>query len=893
MNVLQSFTVSTMKVHKKWSIVTVLGVIISAAMLSGVTTFTASFMDILQRQEIADYGKWTAHFLDVPASDAAAWKEAASGNDVMLQKEIGFAQLDGSKNAAKPYLYVSQFDQASLTNFFIKTTSGRLPVNEREIVLPDEIRDSADVHYSIGDMITLQLGNRMFPDGTNAPSDSSYIDDYYLYDEESGRSTNLGAEMLSITGTQTYTIVGFISPAITETFWAAGYSCFTAFPACSPSAVSSAASSSAEENVDMYIWNQKVAINYYSQIRGQAAEMGYSSDQIQFNDAYLRYCAVTDAGSGQDLMFSLVFVIVGIIIIASVSLIYNAFSISVSERTRHLGLLASAGATRKQKRVHVHFEGFLVGIMGIPLGILFGILGIKFTFLLIQPIFASVTGWDNIELHTIISGWTIGITVLLSAATVYFSVLIPAIRASRIMPIDAIRQSREIRLTSRSVRTSPLFRRLFGFEAELAMKNFRRSRRKYRATIVSLVISLVLFLTVSSYVQFGTMYAQSSSEQIDYDIFFAVENISQAERNNVIDQISDLPGTKSIATVNSEGMFLISGSDIRTDLSKSSQNSGDRIYVSLSSYDDESFAAYARSIGEDPSDYVDSDNPRGILINYAIEYNYNTGKKMIGDVLSIAQGSTLTAGFYTDTSYPAQEGTEPASDIISTDFTIGKITRELPIGISFTSFSGVILIIPESLHEAIIRKVGTAEKPSYPGTYIRTDDSKELEKQIRDITKTIPTTLTSLYNVSTVREQDQKTAFLLGVFVYGFITLISLICIANIFNTITTNVALRQKEFAMLRSVGMTPESFIRMIRFESVFYGFKALVLGLPISMLISYFLYKREMYVYSFAFSLPWISYLVAILLVFVLVFTTMLYSVSRVNKSNIVDTLKMDTM
>jgi len=889
MNVLQSFTVSTMKVHKKWTIVTVLGVIISAAMLSGVTTFTASFMDLLQRQEISDYGKWTAHFTDVPASDAAAWTEASSGNDVMMQREVGFAALDGSRNAAKPYLYVSQFDEASFSNFFIKTTSGRLPVNDREIVLPDEINVSAGVHYSIGDTITLQLGTRMFPDGIPAPSDSSYTKEYYSYDEETGRSTDMGAESLSITGMQTYTIVGFISPAITESFWAAGYSCFTAFPVDSPSFVLSPAAG----NVDLYIWNQKAAPNYYSQIRGQAAEMGYSSDQIQFNDSYLRYCAVTDTGNGQDLMFTLVFVIVGIIIIASVSLIYNAFSISVSERTRHLGLLASAGATRKQKRVHVHFEGFLVGMMGIPLGILFGILGIKCTFLLIQPIFASVTEWNNIEIHTIVSGWTVGITVLLSAVTVYVSVLVPAIRASRIMPIDAIRQSREIRLTSRSVRTSPLFRRLFGFEAELAMKNFRRSRRKYRATIVSLVISLVLFLTVSSYVQFGTMYAQSSAEQIDYDIFFAVENISQAERDNVIDQIADLPGTKSIATVNSDGMFLISDRDIRTDISKSSQYSGGTTNVTLAAYDDESFAAYARSLGEDPQDYVNSENPKGILINYAIEYNYDAGKKMIGDVLSISQGSTLTAGFYTDTSYPAQEGAEPASDIISTDFTIGKITRELPVGISYASFSNVILVIPESLHTELIRKAGTVVNFFHPGTYIRTDDSKELEKQIREITKTIPTSQTSLYNVSSAREQDQKTTFLLGVFVYGFITLISLICIANIFNTITTNVALRQKEFAMLRSVGMTPESFNRMIRFESVFYGLKALILGLPISMLISYYLYKREMYAYIFAFSLPWISYVVAILLVFVLVFTTMMYSVSRVNKSNIVDTLKMDTM
>jgi len=559
--------------------------------------------------------------------------------------------------------------------------------------------------------------------------------------------------------------------------------------------------------------------------------------------------------------------------------------------------LASAGATRKQKRVHVLFEGFLVGLMGIPLGILFGILGIKLTFVLISPILAGVTDMGNMELHTIVSGWTIGITALLSALTVYVSVLIPAIGASHIMPIDAIRQSREIRLTSRSIRTSPVFRRIFGFEAELAMKNFRRNRRKYRATIVSLVISLVLFLTVSSYVQFGGLYSQSISQQIDYDLSLSIGDIPKAERNDIFEKISALPDVKSIAVVDNEGMFLISGKDIRTDLAKNTRYAAPETYISICAYDDASFTLYAKSLGVNPGDYMDPTNPKGILINHTID-DYSVGRKIIGDVLAVSQGAILTAGYYTETSYPVREGAAPASEILSADFEVGKITESLPSGTTYNqSFNVVSLIIPESVYTALREKAGISEENGRKNysetTYIRSDNSKNLELQIREITKSVSSSQISMFNLSTMRDQNRNMMILIDVFVYGFITLISLICIANIFNTITTNAALRQKEFAMLRSVGMTPGSFNRMIRFESIFYGIKALILGLPISILISYFLYRQEMQVYSFAYSLPWMNYLIAIALVFIMVFTTMMYSVSRINKSNIVDTLKMDTM
>jgi putative ABC transport system permease protein len=133
----------------------------------------------------------------------------------------------------------------------------------------------------------------------------------------------------------------------------------------------------------------------------------------------------------------------------------------------------------------------------------------------------------------------------------------------------------------------------------------------------------------------------------------------------------------------------------------------------------------------------------------------------------------------------------------------------------------------------------------------------------------------------------------LGVLIYGFITLITLICIANIFNTVSTNISLRRKEFAMLRSVGMTPASFRKMIRYESIFYGLKGLMYGLPLSLIMAYLLYRINRTVMDFAFTLPWKNYAVAVLMILAIVLATMLYASAKVRKENIIEALKEENM
>lgn len=126
--------------------------------------------------------------------------------------------------------------------------------------------------------------------------------------------------------------------------------------------------------------------------------------------------------------------------------------------------------------------------------------------------------------------------------------------------------------------------------------------------------------------------------------------------------------------------------------------------------------------------------------------------------------------------------------------------------------------------------------------------------------------------------------------------MISLIAVANVFNTISTNIKLRRREFAMLRSVGMSDRDFNKMMRFECILYGARTMLLGLPLSGLLSYLIYKGMVAgtidgADNVNFVSPWGSMAISLLGVLLIVFITMLYAVSKIKKENIIDTLRDD--
>ena len=224
------------------------------------------------------------------------------------------------------------------------------------------------------------------------------------------------------------------------------------------------------------------------------------------NSDLLNYYGATTFFSVNRMIYSFAVILLLMISFGSVSLIYNSFSISVAERTRQFGILKSIGATRKQIRDSVLYEALVLCAVGIPLGLLVGCLGIGITLYCLRDSFGFLMGESGnaLQMHFVLNGWALLAAAGIGLVTAIISAWIPAKRAVRVSPVEAIRQTKDVKLRGREVRTSRLTEKLFGFSGMLAAKNFKRNRKRYRSTVVGLFLSVTLFISASSFCAYLT-----------------------------------------------------------------------------------------------------------------------------------------------------------------------------------------------------------------------------------------------------------------------------------------------------------------------------------------------------------------------------------------------------
>ena len=132
-----------------------------------------------------------------------------------------------------------------------------------------------------------------------------------------------------------------------------------------------------------------------------------------------------------------------------------------------------------------------------------------------------------------------------------------------------------------------------------------------------------------------------------------------------------------------------------------------------------------------------------------------------------------------------------------------------------------------------------------------------------------------------------------SIFVYGFITVITFIGVTAIFNTITSNMELRKKEFAMLKSIGMTKKEFNNMINLESLFYSMKSLFVGIILGLGGSYLVYTVFSKRWDFGYSIPTIPIIISTVFVLVMVCVIMKYSINKIQKQNIIETIRKENI
>lgn len=859
MNIVHKVTLKHLKKNKRRTLVTMIGVIISVAMVTAVLTLGVSFLDLMVRQHITTHGEWHVKYDNVTPEQMEAIKQDEQTEQFVLSSE-GYALLEESANEYKPYVHFKHFNKTGLEQFPISLIEGRLPENDQEIAISEDIITNAKVNYQIGETVTFDVGQRW-----------STENEVELKQTDSLERNDSGIiEELQIKETKKVTIVGIIERPTWEMSWAPGYTAIGYVDEASWNGV---------QKIDAYITVPKLNQSVYDTTKSFAEAHGI--EKVSFNTELLRFHGITANDYLRTTLYSLTAIILGVIIIGSVALIYNAFAISVSERARHLGMLSSVGATKKQKRNSVFFEGFVIGAISIPIGILAGLFGIGAVFMFINSYLEDGLGISE-KLELVVTPATILGACIISLVTIFISTYIPAQRASRISAIDAIRQTHDIKLSNKRVKTSKLVRKIFGLEAEISLKNVKRNKKRYITTVFSLVISIVLFLSVSFFTDYLKKSLVMSQENIAYDIQIYSSQFDKEQ----LASLATLDGVTESTIVEEIYLETFVAKDQLPPLLKEQVEDSEYLeddkypyYVVLSSLDENSFQTFAEQVGmniNDGEQYLSA-----ILIEQISHEDVSTGKIIETKVMETKVGEVIDLFAY------QTEGAEiekPDLEFLST-IEIGVLTDEIPMGVQPVVLGGMNLIVSENT----LKELPISEEDVNTYFYLNSSNPEATQSAIENLKDSS----IHIFNVHEVRQRAEQMILLMSIFTYGFITLISLIAIANIFNTISTSISLRTREFAMLRSVGMTPKGFDKMIRYESIFYGVKALGYGLPISLVVMYAIHRSIGHTFSYGFQLPWFSIALVVIMIFLIVGSAMLYSTSKIKKQNIIDGLRQENI
>ena len=844
MNIFNKITLQSLKKSRTRTIVTVIGVILSAAMITAVATFIVSLQNYMINGAVVKYGSWHVEIPDADSSFVLEQAEDSRVANVSALQNIGYAPLNGGRNPDKPYLFISGWNEEALDALPIKLLSGRLPENSSEVVIPAHIAANGGVKISVGDTLTLPVGNRMRGD-----QKLSQHDPY-----------NAGEEILVPTTEKTYTVVGICQRPAIEEFTAPGYTLITTEDNAAP------------DNLTAFI-TLKNPYQVHSYADSVSAKAGYV-----LNDDVLRFMGLSGEKIISVLLYTIGGILVALVMLGSVFLIRNSFNISLNERTHQFGILMSVGATEKQLRNSVLFEGFCIGTIGIPIGILAGIPSIKLVLSLVAKNFANVM-YDNVPLTLVVSLPALVAAAIISMITILISAYIPAKKAASTPVMECIRQTNEVKMEAKAIRTSKIAKRLYGLEETLALRNFERNKRRYRSIILSLTFSVVLFVSASSFGTYLNQIAENSSVVVeDYDICFYTRDMDESGLFQLYDELKTAGGvTESAYQALSTYSCELNTSDLPSHFLDE--------YGEPIGYDGASETVQVQLDVQ----FVEESIYQNLLENLGLsaeEYS-GQGPKMI--MAGILPGHWYTQEGPMEFTFRSKTG-DLSKTILATF--VEDYPDLLPSDPGEWPGYSLLLMAPYDVKpqfdalDATIKptKLGMTFKSENPG-----QSTTEMQAMIDGAGITADY---DLYNVYKILEENRNISFVINLFSVVFTAMISLIAVANVFNTISTNIKLRRREFAMLRSVGMSDRDFNKMMRFECILYGARTMLWGLPLSGILSFLIFEAmKIGGGEINFVFPWSSMAISIFGVFLVVFVTMLYAVSEIKKENIIDALRDD--
>lgn len=854
MNVLKKCCYRSLKENRKRTAVTIVGIILAAALITAVASMAESFRASMVAYEKEGRGDFHFLFSGVPAESLKYFENNRNVERIGLAEELGYAVLEGSENEDKPYLYIRGVDESGSRAMALRLTEGRMPQNDGELVISRHIRSNGGVDLKVGDVLELQVGSRM-------------AGGYPLNQSNPYRA---GEEAFEPAFGKKYTVVGIVERPnlLTECYSAPGYSVFTCM------------GSMGREKLEVYVSYTKKALKEYDRVTAgilgvsedgyrEAAQRGESAvaRDVQENREVLRWELMRFSDSNMNMIYGMTVIAILIIIVAAVFCIRNSFVISLTEKLKLYGRLASVGATSRQLKKIVYYEAGFLAAVGIPVGILSGIAA---AVAVVQVAGGLLEAGLDFGLVFELSVPAIVFAALLALLTVYLSAYGSARRAGRISPMTAIRANNTVKVSGRELRCPVLIRRLFGTGGKLAYRNLQRARVKYRTTVISLAVSVAVFIGVYSFVQLAFYATGVYYESAEYQLLVYTYGEDGYEKAL---QIAALEGVER-AEIRRAGYFMAgAGQEIPyTQEYRELQEQDGGMYAEflVMSLGEDGYERYCAELGTDSERARDS---AIVLAPFAVDRTVD-GKRYYyeGQVARYKPGDMI--GF---------EDRETGKQF---EVPVLLQTDQAPMCMSGSVYNCVVMIVSDSLWESC----SFGRETQDTGIYIRCKDADALEETIR---REINLMDFSLYNYEAQYRSSRSLYLAVALFLYGFIIVVSLIGVTNVFNTITTNMELRAPEFAVCRSVGMTGREFRRMIWLEGMFYGGKSLLFGIPMGILISLAFHFALGFGLEARYIFPLGGILIAVAAVFALLYGIMRYSMGKINRRNIMETIQNENI
>ena len=766
-------------------------------------------------------------------------------------KELGYGDTSFLKQEEEEdywfldYIYLQTINKKAAEMVSVKLSEGRLPENENEIILQKDIlkrynnEGNLVREYKVGDQLTFTVGDRL-------------VNGEKVYGNPWGKNGQNGEEYVS-RYERTYTIVGVLESWGNTNSGGGGSDAFTG---------EAVEKKHAKEDQD-------AACSVYAKLKNpyhvnsvfrQLKRDGVYKNIFGTNESVLKWMGASVNRAFTVLLGGIFGILITIVAAGSVFLIYNAFAISLRERTTQFGILASVGATKKQIRRSMLYEAVTAGGIGIPLGMVSGVVGIGITLHYIGPWIAAwihgVNGKIELYISPVIVIGTAGIVVVILGISAW----IPVRRIRHMAPLAAIRATQDIKIQAKQVRTPKYVQKIFGLEGLLADKNFKRDKKRHKATILSLVASFVLFTSASLLSEYLVRTGGEVMQVPEYEILYQVNAPKNGESQSpeeIMQRIQETGKAERIESYRSQTAMLKMDEIVLT--------------AEIVVLPDEEYRKYAK---------------HGEIIYDDLDTSYDpSAEKYISQNWLMKKNDAEVKLEWME-SYMDDEGEFKEEVKGSKEVKLNRAVEKVPDYVD--SWSNVTIFVPESREEEFLL---ADENVKYVFA-VKTQEYNQLGEELDEMLAKGTLKEGIIANLGSDYEMRRGILIAVRVLTLGFTVLISLIAAANVFNTISTNVLLRKREFAMLRSMGMAQRMINKMLRYESMIYVIRASVYGIIGTLLVNYWIYWQVgMGAQVMGIIIPWKEILIAAAWVALVVYATMMYTGARLKDENIMEELKKE--